>query len=480
MTEFRTTTPLLPHQIPAVAKMLPIRVGALFMDMGLGKTRVALEVAARRQGKWNRLFWFTPCSLRRNVLRQILEHTDLPETAVCIWDSAAIRKLESLECLMHIIGIETMGSSNVAVSTYAGLVTANSFVVVDESSYIKGFLAKRTQRITTFSDKARYRLVLTGTPFTQGPVDLYAQMKFLSPKILGYKSFWSFAANHLEYETKKIRGRRVRTGRIIRSHNTEYLAAKIAPYVYQVKKDECIDLPDKLHKNVWLTLTGEQERWYEKAKEDFLMEEDPDDWSSIALFRLFGRLQTIVCGFVKVGEEHKPLKNNRIETLLNVLGGIGCEEKVLVWAKYRFCVEQVRAAIGREYGPESVRAFHGDMPDREREKALAEWRTGGARYLVLTQSLGSHGLTLNEAAYAVFYADSFKYSERLQAEDRIHRIGQTRRPTYITLLADSSIDVRIANALARKGDALESFQEEVQECRTKGLRERMLEMVRAL
>lgn len=478
-TEFRTTSKLLPHQEPAVAKVLPIRVAALFMDMGTGKSRTLLEVAAQRQGKWDRLFWFTPCSLRHNVLHQVLEHTDLPEEAVCLWNQKTMNRGVNKAAAIHIIGIESIGASDRLVLAFADLVTSRSFVVVDESSYIKGNRAKRTERIVTLSEKCRYRMVLTGTPFTQGAVDLYSQMKFLSPKILGYRSFYSFAANHLEYETKKIRGREVRTGRIIRSHNTEYLAAKIAPYVYQVKKDECLDLPDKLHETVWLSLTDEQEDWYEQAKTEFLMNDDPENWSPIELFRLFGRLQTIVCGFVRVGEEHQALRHNRIETLLGVLEGIG-EEKVLIWAKYRFCVEEICRTIGQEYGPETVRGFHGEMNDRERERALAEWRRGPARYLVLTQSLGSHGLTLTEAAYAVFYADSFKYSERLQAEDRIHRIGQERRPTYISLRASDCIDTRIHRALAAKGDALEAFQDEVNRCREKGLREKMLEMVRSL
>ena len=480
MTEFRTTTTLLPHQVPAVAKMLPIRVGALFMDMGTGKSRTLLEIAALRQGKWDRLFWLTPCSLRHNVMHQILEHTDIPAESVCLWDQKTMNRGVNKKAIVHIIGIESMGSADRVVVAFADLVTTNGFVVVDESSYIKGARAKRTERIITLSEKCRYRMVLTGTPFTQGAVDLYSQMKFLSPKILGYRSFYSFAANHLEYETKKIRGRRVQTGRIVRSHNTDYLAAKVAPYVYQVKKDECLDLPEKLHETVWLSLTDEQEDWYEQAKNEFLLSYDPESMSPVELFRLFGRLQTIVCGFAKVGEEHQALRHNRIATLLDVLKGIDPDENVLIYAKYRFCVEEIRKAIALEYGKESVVAYYGDMNEHNRDQALLKWRTHSARHLVLTQSLGSHGLTLTESAYTVFYADSFKYSERLQAEDRTHRIGQSRRPTYISLRASDCIDTRIHRALAAKGDALEAFQNEVNRCWEKGLRDKILEMVKAL
>lgn len=175
-------------------------------------------------------------------------------------------------------------------------------------------------------------------------------------------------------------------------------------------------------------------------------------------------------------------KENRAAAVANAEAGyppLEGTEKQIAWAEtIRHDMLAVAEAVDDAWS--TVRAFHGDMPDREREKALAEWRRGPARYLVLTQSLGSHGLTLTEAAYAVFYADSFKYSERLQAEDRIHRIGQARRPTYISLRAEDCIDVRINRSLHEKGNALDDFQDEINRCREKGLREKILEMVRAL
>ena len=84
----------------------------------------------------------------------------------------------------------------------------------------------------------------------------------------------------------------VRTGRIISSHNWDYLAEKIAPYTYQVRKEECLTLPDKLHESRHFRLSGEQRRAYEMAKEDALTRRDPDDWSAIWIFRLFTALQT--------------------------------------------------------------------------------------------------------------------------------------------------------------------------------------------
>lgn len=480
MQRFSTTTELMPHQEPAVAKLLPAKVGALFMDMGTGKSRTLIELARLRQDKWDRLFWFTPCALRDNVREQLKTHTILTDAEITTWDARTVASGIPDRSRIHIVGIESMSASDRTVMAYNAAVTERSFVAVDESSYIKGNRAKRTQRITHMSERARYRAVLTGTPFTQGAADLYAQMRFLSPKILGYRSFWSFAANHLEFEEKKLPGGQKRkTGRIIRSHNEDYLAAKIAPYVYQVRKDECLTLPDKLQSTRYTHMTSAQRALYERAKEEIL-NIPYDDWSPIQIFHLFTSLQTIVCGWWRrPGGELIEVEHNRLDLLQAVVDEIPEGEPVIVWAKYRTAVRQIAESLGRTHGAEHVCPYHGDMTDAERTVQLARWR-GGARFLVATQSIGGHGLTLNEAAYAVFYADGFKYAERIQAEDRNHRIGQDRRPVYVSLRCTDSIDSRIAGALARKGDALEEFQDRINDCRRDGLKQRALDMVRSL
>ncbi|MCX2780434.1 helicase-related protein [Microbulbifer thermotolerans] len=477
---FSTTTKLLPHQKAAVAKLLPTRVGALFMDMGTGKSRTLLELAYLRREKWDRLFWFTPCALRDNVREQILLHTTLTAEDVAVWEQRALTRGIDERCWVHVVGIETMSSSDRAVLAYNRLVTENSFVAVDESSYIKSPRAKRSQRITHMSARARYRTVLTGTPFTQGAVDLFSQMQFLSPKILGYRSFYSFARNHLEFEERRdAYGNSRRTGRIVRTHNEEYLAARIAPYVYQVRKDECLDLPGKLYEERVTSMTHSQGELYEQAKEEVL-QLDYDDWSSIAIFHLFTSLQTIVCGFWRRPDGRViEVDHNRIELLLATLAEIPDNERVIIWAKYQYALNQICEALKQEYGADQVCPYHGRQSDTERNAQLRRWRSG-ARFLVATQGVGGHGLTLTESSYVIFYADSFKYAERIQAEDRCHRIGQTRRPVYISLRCSPSIDDRISSALYRKGDALQEFQKQVDEYRVHRMKKKAIELVNSL
>lgn len=447
---FVTRTELLPHQIEAVAKLLPTRVGALFMDMGTGKTRTAIELARLRAGKIDRVLWFCPVSLKATIRAQIRQHTDCPEAAIHVFTDHTSER-HCPEAFWYVIGLESISNSARVVGAVRRLIDPRCMVIVDESSYIKGHRALRTQRVTALAEAVRYRLILTGTPLTQGAEDLFAQMRFLSWKILGYRSWYSFAANHLEYSERY-------RGMIVRAHNEEWLAAKIRPYVYQVTKDECLTLPEKICAQRYCPLTVDQDAAYASAKErfyeDVMAYDDGGSWqSSIPIFRLFTTLQSIVCGWDPASESVLP--HFRLNLLKQTLADLPAAESVVIWAKYHHCIRQIAKAFP------GAAMFHGGLSESARHAELARWTAGEARLLIATQAAGGHGLDLTRARYAVFYANGFKYAERIQAEDRQHRIGQRQRVTYISLWAECKIEQRIAGALAAKGNALRRFRDEV-------------------
>ena len=453
-----TTTPLLDHQIKTVCKLMPYRVGALFMEMGTGKTRVVIEVACRRQERISNVVYFCPVSLKETVRRELLAHTDLSETDIYVFgDKTSVRKLR--RAFWYIVGIETMSSSDRQVLAANAIIDDRSMVVVDESGYIKGHNSLRTQRITRMAEGARYRLIMTGTPLSQGVIDLYAQMRFLSWRILGYKSFYSFARNHLEYSDRY-------PGMIVAAHNTGYLAAKVQPYTYQVTKAECLDLPAKTYGARWHGMTERQRAVYEQAKIDILFSlEEYGDLDSYTIFRLFTALQQIVCGFWNRRREDGAIEtvtfpHTRLDAFAATVAQVPAGDKVVVWSKYLRNIEEISELLTAEYGPDSVAQFHGRLTETERNAEIDRFRTD-ARFLVATQSSGGHGLTLNEAAYHIFYSNGFKYAERIQAEDRSHRIGQTRNVHYVDILCHSSIDERIESALSKKASALEHFKRQV-------------------
>lgn len=466
--------PLLPYQVEAAAKLLPTRVGALFAEMGTGKTRMAIELARLRQGKIDHVVWSCPVSAKETIRRLILKHTDAqPEDIHVFDDRTSPSRLPPAR--WYIVGTESVSASNRVVLTLARLITDRSFVVVDESHQIKGHTSRRTERLTLLAAKARYRLILTGTPISQGVVDLFAQMRFLSPKILGYRSFYSFARNHLIYSDRF-------PGKIERERDTEYLAARIKPYVYQITKEECLDLPDKRYAARYCALTEAQRIAYDNAKERILLEEymEVDDWERrIAIFHLFTVLQTIVCGF-----ETQPdgtvarYPHSRLDALAAALAEIPADAPVVIWSKYRHAIAEIVAALGAAHGPDQVHAYHGSMPTRARTEALDRWRRSG-RFLVATQAAGGTAIDLTAASHVIYYANGFKYAERQQSEDRCHRLGQTRPVTYVDLWSDAGIDGRIDRALGAKASVVAAFRREVEAVRATG-KERLRDLVKNL
>ncbi len=473
-SSFQVTTPLMPHQSAAVEKMLPTRIGALFMEMGTGKSRTAIEIIHRRLPRIKNVLWFCPVSLKQTVRHEILKHTDCTDADIHVFGDKTNERTAP-GCLWHIIGIESMSASARVVVTVNKLITEDSLVIVDESSYIKGHNATRTQRLTKLSERARYRLILTGTPISQGVVDLYAQMRFLSPKILGYRSFYSFAANHLEYSDKF-------PGMIVESHNLEFIAAKIKPYVYQVTKDECLDLPEKLYETRYFSMTGEQRYAYEEAKEEIMQDIENDTFDSVTIFRLFTALQQIVCGFWnqhRQGQpvEHHEFSHRRIDVLMDTVLSVPQTEKIIIWTKYQHDIEELGAALREKFGEDCTAPFHGALSEKKRAEQVERFRNG-SRFFLATQSCGGHGLTLNEAHHVIYYNNAFKYSERQQSEDRCHRIGQEQKVVYIDIQCSDSIDDRIANALASKGSVVEQFKAEVDKVRSQ--KTKLKDMVKAL
>lgn len=447
-----TKTKLYPHQATAVSKLIKLKIGGLFMDMGTGKTRTAIEMIINRQTTISNVVWLCPVSLKETIYQEILKHTNTKKNQITKFDdNTEISNIK--QTFWNIIGIESLSSSDRVILTMNHILNEESFVIIDESSYIKGHNSKRTLRATSLAEKSKYRLILTGTPLTQGVVDLYSQMRFLSPDILGYKSFYSFARKHLEYSEKY-------PDMIVNTKHTNLLAEKINPFVYQVTKKECITLPDKLYDTIYYSMSDEQRSAYEQCKYDILLSKDVDSFDSYVIFQLFSALQQITSGFRIDGENIIEYKHDRINKLLNVINNIDSNEKIIIWCKYRYSVQTIYNHL------DDCSVLYGDLSESKRNGEIEKFRNEN-RFLVATQATGGHGLTLNESKYSIFYENEFKYSNRIQAEDRNHRIGQDFNVTYIDISCTNSIDERITSSLNKKGNVVADFKRKLDTIKNK-------------
>lgn len=443
----RLKTELLPHQVKAVEKLSKLKVGALYMEMGTGKTRTALELIVKRlnQGKVNKVLWLCPFSVKPEIEREINKH------------------VEGDLSVFVIEGIESLSLSIRLNSKLLELVQSNDvYLIIDESNLVKNHRAKRTQNIQRLAEHCKYKLILNGTPISKNEKDLFSQWRILDWRILGYMSFWSFANNHLEYDDY---------GRIRRTLNVDYLCRKIAPYTYQVKKSECLELPEKTYSSKGFWLTDKQREEYELVKDMFLS--DVDEFDSTTVYRLFTALQHVLSGKEIISNLREPIKavnmfknpedNPRIELLLTLLEKI--EDKVIIWCKYTDEIITISQLLKKIYGDSSTVEFYGELSKKERRSAVEKFNKD-ARFFIANKSCAGYGLNLQVCSYAIYYTNDWDWATRSQSEDRIHRIGQKKNVHIIDIYARNTLDERILDCLWRKEKLVDSFKKEIEKTKT--------------
>lgn len=446
-------TRLYEYQSKAVDKLSKLKVGALYMEQGTGKTRTALEIIKNKmsKGKVEVVLWLCPCSVKNNLKEDIIKHTgELPT-----------------ENNIIIRGIESLSSSDKLYLQLSELVkNYKVYLIVDESNLVKNKMAIRTERIISISSFCKYKMILNGTPISKNEADLFAQWYILDWRILGYKSFYSFAANHLEY--KKVRlpsGREIMTDQIIRVLNVDYLTEKIAPYMYQIKKDEVLkELKPKQYHMRYFCLGNLQEEEYGLTKELFLF--NVVDWQSETIFKLFSALQHITSGKRVLSAPEKRMRtenmytwenNPRIQCLKRTLEDIG-EDKCIIFAKYQDEINDIALLLQSEN--KSYIEFTGKISQKKRQENREKFKNH-VQFMLANKQCGAYGLNLQFCHNIIFYSNDFDLATRLQAEDRVHRIGQDKIVNIYDICCKYTIDVFIANCLQNKTNLLDSFKKQI-------------------
>lgn len=446
------STKLLTHQKQAHDKLVKLKVGALFMDMGTGKTRTVLEIIKDKfnKGKVDKVLWFCPCSAKENIKRELEKQLILGND------------------LFLIVGIESL-SSSIKLNSYLYDYVAKyrCILIVDESSKIKNAQAKRTQRLIDLGEKCKYKYILNGTPITRDERDLFSQFYFLDWRILGYKSEWSFEINHVvfhkEYKNK-----------VVGTRNTEYLARKIAPYTYQVKLDDCVELPGKVYKKEYFDLNNEQKEMYDFFSEYLL--EQVDEWDSTTIYRLFSTLQAITAGFViELTDDEKIIKksfldtpetNPRLQYFLDRIAGI--DGKVIIFCEFQIEVECITRELNKIYGEGAAVMFYGKTKQKERDKNIKKFQLDdNTRFLVASKDCGAYSHNLQFCHQIIYYNNDFDYGTRSQSEDRVYRIGQNNRCVYLDIVASDTLEEYIVDCLLRKERLADRFKREVEHSKDK-------------
>ena len=424
---------------------------ALLMEQGTGKTKVIIDNAAYLYGKGEitALVVIAPNGVHRNWIREV--NTHMPDWCPrsSFYYTAGMNKKRIAEydetfavenaLKIFTFNVEAFTSPKAIYYMQKILVANKVMLVVDESSRIKRPGAKRTKIITKFAKQADFKRIMTGTPVTKGAEDVYSQFKFLDPQILGYDSFYSFKARYCimgGFENRQV----------ISYQNVDELTRNIEGHSFRVLKKDCLDLPSKIYQRHYVEMTPEQSKLYQNMKKSFVAELDGETIDAPEAITRLLRLQQILCGWFPSDEGIQPIndKNPRIEALKEILSNI--DSKVIIWARFKADLRAIERALG-----ELAVSYHGDVTTDARELAVDRFQNDPKiKYFIGQPQSGGIGLTLTAAEYAIYYSNSFDLEQRMQSEDRCHRIGTKNNVTYIDIEARGSVDTKIIKALRNK------------------------------
>ena len=455
------------HQRKALEEGWHRKEFGLFMEMGTGKSKVLIDNLGLLflNGQINFALVLAPKGVYRNwVAKEIPEHmsNDIPHRVIRWVASPNKRQQEEMRSVKdHFAGLTIFVMNVESFSTKKGQTAGewmartfgnNGLIAIDESTTIKNHKAKRTKSLLKIASQFKYRRLLTGSPITKSPLDIFSQTEFLRPGLMGHESFYTFQGRYAVLQRRSMGAKSFQ--QIVGYKNLDELTDKIDTFSYRVLKKDCLDLPEKVYTARYVTLTDEQFRMYSLLQQQaMLLFEDGEIVSAPAVITQMLRIQQVLSGHLKTDDgEMKYFPSRRMDALKEIL-----EEhdgKVIIWSRFRYDIIQITKMLNKEFGEGSAAAYYGDTTDDERQSIVQQFQSPDSRlrFFVGNPATAGYGLTLTEADLVIYYANDFNLETRIQSEDRAHRIGQKNNVTYIDLISEGTIDEKIVEALRNKID----------------------------
>ena len=463
------------HQLTALEKSWNKETYAYFMEMGTGKTKVLIDNLAMLydKGKVNGALIIAPKGVVKTWCEQEIP-THLPnhiENVTVLWQSNITKQQETKLNNLFDLGVHLhIFIMNVeALSTDKGVKFASKFLnshrtlmAIDESTTIKTPTAKRTKNIISLGKLAKYRRIMTGSPITKNPLDLYSQCEFLDPWLLNFQSFYAFRNRYAEMKTMHVRGRSIQV--VNAFQNLSELSDKVKGFSYRVLKEDCLDLPPKNFTKRHIVLSKEQRKIYDQMKKEAMAILNGKVTTTMTVLTQLMRLHQITCGhFTSDDGGVQLIPSNRINELMDILEEI--DGKAIIWANYQMDVNQIIKNVEAKHQKGSIVDYYGLTPQDKRQDNIRKFQDDPrCRFMVGTPSTGGYGITLTAAHTIIYYSNGYDLEKRLHSDDRAHRIGQKKNVTYIDIIAEDTVDEKIVKALREKINiASEVMGEELKE-----------------
>ena len=467
MLDYEYETQPYDHQRTSFEESWSAEYYALLMEMGTGKSKVAIDTMAAlyEAGKVKAALIIAPKGVYDNWVKgEVPIH--LPKRIprdIMRWIPAKTKRFETdlKDFIVNrdpilkvfVVNIEAFSSTRGTEAALAYLYqNPDNIVIVDESTTIKNRKAARTKNILALQKWAKYRRILTGSPITKSPLDLFSQCNFLAEKALGFNSYFAFQARYANVQKRTMGHRSFQ--QIVGYRRLDELSEKLNKFSSRVLKVDCLDLPVKVYTRREVPLTPEQTKLYVQMKKLALAKLQSGELATTAsVLTQIMRLQQICCGHLQPDDgEVQSIKSNRLNELLDITEEF--QGKAIIWATYTHDIQQIADALRDRFGPESVATYYGATPQDERQEIVDTFQQKDSplRFFVGQPKTGGYGITLTEANTVIYYSNSYDLEIRLQSEDRAHRIGQKNKVTYVDLVSPGTIDEKILGALRSKID----------------------------
>lgn len=460
------------HQIKGVGLALANNEFAYFWEPGAGKTYASIHAAKTRfkRGEIDLVVIICPNSIKQVWDREVsLWAPDIPTYVQTLSAGMTPKRYgtahrdKPLEFL--VVAVESLSAGKAYERVLDYMQGRKAMVIEDESSRIKNPASVRTKKATNLAWTGFYRLILTGTPITQGPHDLFAQFRFLNPNIIGIKKWQAFRARYCilgGFENRQI----------VSYQNIDELVQRVSPYCDIVLLKDCVDIPEKIYQVISVPLSPEQRSAIRQLKDEgtLVIEElGTELYVEMALERMT-RIQQIVGGSLpSIDTENGGYKTQtmpgaipKMDAMFDYIEDLPDGTKCLIWARFAPERDRICARLAEVYGANSFVRFDGSTNTSDRRIAVDRIQDDPAcRFFVGNQTVAGIGLTLTAAKYALNFSNTFSAEDRVQMENRNHRTGQTDHCVYVDFEAQVKEDRMIMKAVTLKQSLAAMVQDSI-------------------
>ena len=431
----------------------------LLFEMGCGKTLTAIAVAGAgyQMGKVAKVLIVAPTSVCAVWPKEFQEYADFRYTIRTLLGDKVkrIKELDDLERFpfpvlkVAVINYESTWREGI----FERLMAYDAdLIIADESQRIKTHDADQSKALHKLGDRARYKMILSGTPVQNDAIDIFSQYRFLDPTVFGL-NFYPFRSRYAVmggFNRKKIVGYR----------DLDQLIKKEHSIAYRVTKEEAIDLPEQTFENRYITLNRKERGLYDQLRRSSVAELEGGGTitATTVLTRLL-RLQQFTGGFLVEDDADRPqlVSRGKLDALADILQDyvIDGRKKLVIFARFIPEVMEIiklsENILGKNH--KKTVAIHGEIKKESRGDIVRQFQEDPDTMVFVGQiDTAGTGITLTAANTCVYYSVNFNYATYSQSLSRIHRIGQRNRCTYIHLVTEKTVDDMILSALAKKED----------------------------